>query len=351
MSPIKYFQQRKMVLISVVIVLVFSAYPTWGALPKFSWDTLPVFFHSSNSSGQYNEKALQTIAKFQMATIEKWMGYYVQGIDDEDEMVMAMIAIKKMNPKISTYFYMNSYRDRPEMTRMAREAEQHKFFLLDATGTPVKYNEHGYNVFDLSRPEVRQWWLNICLNATKFANGDGCFCDMSADEHISFVPSVPAPRKKAWGDGMLSLTRDVQEALGNDKLLIGKVADQPYVKSVQIEFFAANNDSINSLMIGANVGQVMQTHVPITVPCSSDLTDYVAAFLIGAGKYSYFGCGSWSAEGNDTLPLTWRPEYDKPLGAPMGPAEYNSGMWTRVFASGTQATFDTKTNKGTIKWA
>ena len=63
-------------------------------------------------------EALKTIAKFQMATIEKWMGSDVPNIDDEDEMVMAMKAIKQVNPKISTYFYMESYTDLPLMTRM-----------------------------------------------------------------------------------------------------------------------------------------------------------------------------------------------------------------------------------------
>ena len=74
------------------------------------------------------------------------------------------------------------------------------------------------------------------------------------------------------------------------------------------------------------------------------------AFLIGAGEYSYFGCGDWCAEGDDTKPLTWLPEYDKPLGTPKGPAQYNAGVWTRSFASGTEVMFDTKTNKGTVKW-
>ncbi len=35
---------------------------------------------------------------------------------------------------------------------------------------------------------------------------------------------------KVWDDGMLSLTKD--EALGDDKLLIGKTPDQPFVKAV-----------------------------------------------------------------------------------------------------------------------
>ena len=35
-----------------------------AALPQFSWDTLPVFFHSSNYTGQYNDDALKVIANF-----------------------------------------------------------------------------------------------------------------------------------------------------------------------------------------------------------------------------------------------------------------------------------------------
>ena len=73
---------------------------------------------------------------------------------------------------------------------------------------------------------------------------------------------------------MLNLTCEVQEALGDNKLLIGKVANQSYVKAVQIEYFNLGNNSINSLMLGAKVGQVMQAHVPVNVPCTGDLTDY-----------------------------------------------------------------------------
>lgn len=334
----------------VLLTLILVAHPTWAALPEFSWETLPVFFHSSNSSGPYNEEALKTISKFQMATIEKWMGFDIPNIDDEDEMVLTMKAIKEINPKITTYFYMNSFKDRQEMTRMARELNEHpQYSLRDSNGTRVKYS-HFY-VFDQSNPEVQQWWLNICLNATKFANGDGCFCDSSQRLNITFRPEPSKDKVKAWSEGLLNLTRDVQKALGDDKLLIGKVPGQPYVKAVQIEFFEAKNDSIISLMLGAKLGQVVQAHVPVRVKCSSDLTDYIATFLIGAGKYSYFGCGNWTSVGNDTDSLTWRSEYDRPLGAPLGIAKYDSGVWTRSFASGTKVTFDTKTNKGEIKWS
>lgn len=82
----------------------------------FSWDTLPVYFHCP-----YSPHAIEIISRYSMATIENGK----EAVDDEDAMVQAMIAIKKHSPKIATYFYMNSFKDRPEMTRMARELKDH----------------------------------------------------------------------------------------------------------------------------------------------------------------------------------------------------------------------------------
>ena len=46
----------------------------------------------------------------------------------------------------------------------------------------------------------------------------------------------------------------------------------------------------------------------------------------------------------------WHPAYDKPLGAPSGPAEKTGKVYKRSFASGTEVAFDTATNTGTIHW-
>ena len=45
----------------------------------------------------------------------------------------------------------------------------------------------------------------------------------------SMLTETPETRLKAWVDGLLNLTRDVQKALGDDILLLGKDARQPYV--------------------------------------------------------------------------------------------------------------------------
>ena len=85
-----------------IVIVSFACCYTNAALPPFSWDTLPVFYHSSNQSGDFSRDALGTIAKFSMVTIEKWQAYEVKGVDDEDAMVIAMRDVKKMNPNVAT---------------------------------------------------------------------------------------------------------------------------------------------------------------------------------------------------------------------------------------------------------
>ena len=218
-------------LAALTLLSVVSVCPvvTLGALPQFSWDTLPVFFHSCNMSGPYNDDALQTIAKYQMVTFAMSMEFRVKNIDDEDAIVNAMVAVKKVNSKVTTYFYMNSDQEVLPMSRMAREFNQHPdYALVDDEGERVK-SPAGLYVYDLSKPVVHEWWQNICLNATKYANGDGCYCDGSQHTNLTFKPRISAAKSKAWGVGLLNLTREVQESLGDGKLLIGQVANQSYV--------------------------------------------------------------------------------------------------------------------------
>ena len=332
-------------------VVVAALVSTSGAvLPQFSWDTLPVFFHSANLSGPYSADAIRVLAKYAMVTIDQAQGFHIPNVDDEDEMVLAMKAVKLANPKVATIFYMNSLKDCFPMERMHRQVQEHPDWILhDRDGQPVKGHQ-GLAVFDLSNPDVRQWWMKTCLDAVSAANGDGCFADGSHYSNASF-PNVSPLKLQEWDKGMLQMTRDVQQQLGDDKLLIGKAPDQPYVKAAMIEYFKPDNDSINGLMLGVVNGKVMQAHVPIYANCKEDVTDYMAAFLIGAGKYSYFGCGNWTLTGDDNEPWYWRPEYDYPLGDPVGPPSYVSGVWKCSFASGTEVMFDTSNNKGTIHWS
>ena len=66
-------------------------------------------------------------------------------------------------------------------------------------------------------------------------------------------------------------------------------------------------------------------------------------------KCSYYACSTgWQWPDNWNV---WYPDYDKPLGEPLGDAVKTNGVYKRGFKSGTNVTFDTKTNTGKIEWA
>ena len=50
--------------------------PADGArkLPAFSWDTLPVGWHSSNSSGVWAKEQVEVLARYAIITLEKMQG-------------------------------------------------------------------------------------------------------------------------------------------------------------------------------------------------------------------------------------------------------------------------------------
>jgi len=83
------------------------------------------------------------------------------------------------------------------------------------------------------------------------------------------------------------------------------------------------------------------------------MTDTAAAFLIGAGEFSYYGIGKWISPDVDDVEMRWCPSlFERALGRPMADAvKTQDGVWKRAFASGTNVEFDTNTNKGTIEWA
>lgn len=60
------YRQKKMFLLIAVAAI---GQPAPGGRPKFSWDTLPVFFHSCNTSGPWSDAAVHQIARFPMVKL------------------------------------------------------------------------------------------------------------------------------------------------------------------------------------------------------------------------------------------------------------------------------------------
>eukprot|EP00035_Acanthoeca_spectabilis_P032335 m.480353 g.480353 ORF g.480353 m.480353 type:complete len:246 (-) comp53066_c0_seq1:30-767(-) len=79
-------------------------------------------------------------------------------------------------------------------------------------------------------------------------------------------------------------------------------------------------------------GVPMQMHAGPTTsgPCNTSTTFPLAMFLVAAAEHSYFAYGSgWNPSTEQSL---WLPEYDQPLGKPLGPGtQVAPHTYTREF--------------------
>jgi hypothetical protein len=106
---------------------------------------------------------------------------------------------------------------------------------------------------------------------------------------------------------------------------------------MMIEDFAGSETCIEMLRSATERGLTVQVHagdLPHGNNCTHGDTNALAAFLLGAGDYTYYQCG-WDCDSRwPAVPascLDWLPEFDMPLGAPLGLAHKEPcGLVTRT---------------------
>ncbi|XP_065182468.1 uncharacterized protein LOC135813184 [Sycon ciliatum] len=344
-------------------------------LPAFSWKTVPAFFHSSYlNSLTFPESAMKIITKFPIVTIEKWQGCKASDYTYEDDaMLAAAKQIKTANPEINVNVWFDSFRiysnkslnpsaiDNANQfcirSRHSEFLESHVDYLLRNTSGDLAIESYCHlHVYDYVKPYVQEYWTQMCLNMTKSGYVDGCGCDGSqsraADSGSVQVPHIAADYAIKWNAAKIDMMNTTRSAL-NGGLLLGKEPFEigTYIDAILHEGCAANNQTIlmlrNISALSKDLGR------PLIVEChfSGVNENEVAAFLIGAGQYHYFGAGGWNGASFDSH---WD---DKLLGSTLGdPAtdavyDVESQVWARKFASGTSVAFNAKTKKGTIAWS
>jgi hypothetical protein len=85
--------------------------PAPGGKPRFGWDTLPVFFHSANASGDWSSSAAKQAARFAMATNEKDHAMPLPGGGKQSEEIAGPAACRQIGAEktgVDTFFYLNS---------------------------------------------------------------------------------------------------------------------------------------------------------------------------------------------------------------------------------------------------
>jgi hypothetical protein len=86
---------------SLVLILP----PLVIALPRWSWDTLPTYFHCSNLSGPFSDDAITAIGRNSFAVFEKMTGMFSP---PENKILSECARVKAVSPTTDCYMYTES---------------------------------------------------------------------------------------------------------------------------------------------------------------------------------------------------------------------------------------------------
>ena len=286
----------------------------------FSFDTVPVFFHSANESGAWSKAAATRIAKFSMATFEKNMAYGAGGWSEANGPA-ACRQIKAINPKVATVYYLNSVIDWPFYSLHQQMVAHPEWRLKGENGDDMLVvGQYGLNV---SVPAMRQAWMDDCMAATE-AGCDGCFIDRSNNmtQLNNSKGGMMSPEQSAQfaAAHLATLTELNRNLAKQGKFAISNNEGSPSLgtTTMMIEDFAASEHCIQTMMQAVSNNLTVQAHAgdladepgedgapPKVSNCANGITNSLAAFLIAAGPYSYYHCASgWQS------PAGWPDVHD-----------------------------------------
>ena len=357
--------------------------PQQQIMPAFSWATLPVAWHSGNSTGRYTDAQIRELARYPMVTLEKFQGlreivpaetlagpyetglYACQdnatgslarcGCCAEDEMTTVFRRLKALNPQLVTVAYFNAQIAYP-WYRAARALAQNPAWWLTAHSGAKHSGPPGstWQIWDLSIAAAAEAWREGCVNATRTGVIDSCFVDGCMANDLPGNAGLGAATHKAIAELQSSVPGPIVCGTGGD--FKSRLLKESGVRGYQDEGWGVIDRrtgktsfatrEIPGLMAAAARGVVFQAHGRAvcgiagkpcenrTAPCWRPLPHYtepavqteLAAFLVAMGRYSYFVCGTW--ENYPANASTWNPVYDLPLGAPLSDAKLGAdGVW------------------------
>ena len=347
--------------------------------PQFSWETLPVFFHSSNTSGPWSDVAVKQIARFPMATNEKSHAMRLPGGGSQSEEIAGPAACRQVGGTgTDTFFYLNSVIDWPFNFKLHGLMKANPSWRLkNRTGSDLgppgsggsasgSASPGGNWLYNLTNLDMRAAWVETCVTAAR-DGCTGCFIDQAnVEEGIATWPPH-SPEVATYAVAHLAALTELDAALAphGGYSIMNHLGTRAYnTSTMMIEDFVGTEKCVEMLLTLAVRGLTVQAHVGYSpTKCAFADTNSLAAFLVAAGEHSYYHCAlAWGSDARwPSVPdswLDWLPEYDAPLGAPLGlatkrpsAAAPGGSVWSRSFGSGTRVEFDGGTANGTIWWA
>jgi hypothetical protein len=355
--------------------------------PAFSWKTVPLYMHIRKAAA-FNPAELKFLGRFPLITLEKGTGNQSYGSVEKGS-IEAARAIKGVNPSAKVLFYRNiivhygGYAANRDIDNVPGA------FLVDGKGNR-KLVRNRVEAYDLTNAAVRNWWVELCRRVAADPAIDGIFVDgnVKALEPDYLAREIGAQKKKSLVTAYERTMEDTRRAIGPRKLFIAnllrarfpdsglaslRLFDGSYLEGIEAavgmtreeyvakEIAATQTAARQGKIIAFSIGLGNHTvqapdridEAPGKAASPADANERLryclAMFLVCAEKHSYFlAHEGYGAESNDAW-MRWFPEYDKPLGAPKGPAKQQQWTYTREFEHAS-VWLDIQNEKARIEW-
>ena len=362
-------------------------------LPVFSWDRVPQYMHIRKAQN-FTEDEIKYLATFPLVAFEKTTGSQTFQ-STEDGTLAAAKAVKEVNPSTKVLYYRNvivhygTYKANAEIDNMPGA------FLAGREGK-TKLVRNKYEAYDLTNPQVREWWIGNAKQICADPLIDGVFLDgiIKVLSPGYLVRDIGKEKKAALVDSYKTMMTETRQAIGPDKIMLANVLrvgiadsgleaikqfDGSYIENFEgsgdkeakqkylatgIEAFqkAAREGSMIAFTAGLSE---MNTEEGDLNPEKTDEIrmglgkndDYskrfnylLAMFLVCAEKHSYFlAHDGYHAHKKNKVWMKRPPELERSLGAPKGPAVQDGYIYTREFAH-AKVRLDIENEVGKIEW-
>lgn len=362
--------------------------------PDFTWDTVPRFaFLSLTSHEDLSEERARFLAqRFPIVTICKH-DPKDPGKTIEQETIRAARRIKAVNPKAKVLYYWNTVLAHAGSRAISIFSANDSWALRDKDNQYVTL--HGLKMFDVTKPEVREWWSSFCAEMAKESSIDGIFADAVCKygmKNAGFERALRPGKRQALADGLCKMLSLAQRKMESGKLLIfngmrgdlnawhdGGFTYLKHSSGAMVEHFASfsSRDENGRLdkeclahdieLIGkaADDGKIVLVKgwpgnhswlSPGFAALSADerkrmlnenIAFPLAAFLVAAEKNCYFGYTfGYLSDHGLFEPLD---ELNRPLGRPRGKATRDGWEYRREFEHAS-VWLDIENEKATIDW-
>ena len=382
-------------LIVLFLVLTVSVYAQERVLnyPEFSWDRIPQYIHIRKAEAFTNEEC-QFLASFPLITLEKTTGSATYGSTDRGS-IKAAKSIKAINPNVKILYYRNVICHYGGNTFDKELKKLQSPFLTNNKNGKGKLIRGTVEAYDLSNKELRDWWIR---SAAKICNSDyidGLFLDGNIKVLVPgfLLKEIGVDKKAKVKYGYLTMMAAMREALNPQKLMVANIIrarlpesgleyikyfDGSYLegftspvdlsypdylaKGIEAVQQAARNGKIITMNFGLGksintVDKIDDTRSKLeNLKGVQDLLNYyMSIFLVCAEKYSYLNINdgySVNTKHGVCDSKVWLhrfPDFDKPLGAPKGPAVKVGYTYTREFEHAS-VWLDIESKKGRVTW-